>query len=127
MHSAAMIAFALLAACSGSAGSDDKTAPARNDSAGPVVAMPAGAPPLSGQEPMGATPGPCGSVRVADFVGRRYDPAMDAEILARSGASRVHVYDGYVEAADMAGPEDPRRLNLLLNDSGVIILIDCGG
>jgi hypothetical protein len=100
----------------------------RNESATRAVHMPAGAAPLTGQEPMGAVPGPCGSERVADFVGRRYLPAMEAELLARSGASSVNAYDGSVELQDTDEPgTEPRRLNLLLNDAGAIILIDCGG
>ena len=120
------LSIALLAACSGGGGKEGNMT--RNASATRAVHMPAGAAPLTGQEPMGAVPGPCGSERVADFVGRRYLPAMEAELLARSGASSVNAYDGSVELQDTDEPgTEPRRLNLLLNDAGAIILIDCGG
>ena len=100
MQLGAFLSMALLAACSGGGGQEGNMT--RNQSTTRAVHMPAGAPPLTGQEPMGAVPGPCGSERVADFVGRRYLPAMEAELLARSGASSVNVYDGSVELQDKA-------------------------
>jgi hypothetical protein len=88
----------------------------------PTVIAPARA--SGDQGVMGATPGPCGSTRVADFAGRIFDEAMIEEMRARSGASRVRVYrPGGPPLPDEGG--EGRLLNAYLDESGRIVLLDC--
>jgi hypothetical protein len=73
---------------------------------------------------IGATPGPCGSTGATRFLGQTYRPEMDAEIMAASDATAVRV----AVPVDENAPEEPtvdRRINLVLNDFGQIILMDC--
>ena len=85
---------------------------------------PAEAPDSGPDDVIGATPGPCGSTRAAAFLGKTWRPEMNSEIKRLSGAASVRRVRPSGE--DSAGPTVDRRLNVLLNDSGQIIMLDCG-
>jgi len=120
-----MLLLPLATACSDGPSDTDAQQGGRADPAAADIARPADAPPSKVNDVIGATPGPCGSTRAAEFLGRIYRPDIDAALLRSSGASEIRVHRPI--AAD--APETPtnhRRLNLLLNQSGRIIMLDCG-
>jgi hypothetical protein len=89
------------------------------------VEVPAGSGPGGADTVIGAIPGPCGATRANRFLGRAYRPDMNPEIMAASGAVAVRV----AAPVDENAPEEPtvdRRINLVLNSRGEIILMDCG-
>jgi hypothetical protein len=91
----------------------------------PQVARPANAAAPSVNDVIGATPGPCGSTRATAFLGKTYKPDMDAEMMRASGATAIRrIRPMGEDAAD--GPIVDRRMNVVLNDFGQIILLDCG-
>lgn len=90
------------------------------------MARPANAPPYDKNDVIGATPGPCGSTRAAAFLGKTYKPDMDAEMMRISGATVIRPVRPTGEDADVDGPIVDRRMNVLLNDFGQIIMLDCG-
>ena len=116
----------LLAACSPGAPAETSNAAANgaaaNTSASATVIQPAGAPAPGPQDVIGATPGPCGSVRGEAWLGRAWSPQIGAELRQATGASEVTVRTG----ENPYLPPDDRRLNVYLNDSNRIILLDCG-
>ena len=115
-----------LAACSPGApentGNTTANGAAANASAPATVIQPAGAPQPSAQDVIGATPGPCGSTRGEAWLGRAWSPQIGSELRQATGASEVTVRTG----ENPYLPPDDRRLNVYLNDSGRIILMDCG-
>lgn len=134
MRSMGLLSFALLAACQAAetggegngaavSGSDGKAAPTTT-----TVAVPAGGGPSGLDAVMGATPGPCGSTKASDLVGQIYTPELDSKLRARTGASDVRVVrpGEYLDPAEPQPPPVERRLNVLLNRAGQIIMLDCG-
>lgn len=90
-----------------------------------TVERPADAPPSGVDDVIGAVPGPCGSTRAEAFLGKPYSDETARALRQASGASEVSVH----RPSDKADPDRPmveRRLNVLLNDGGRIILLDCG-
>ena len=122
MTRSALLLSLLLIACAEPAQEAKNEASNASAAAGPTVIAPAGA--SGDQGVMGATPGPCGSTRVADFAGQIFDEAMIEEMRARSGALRVRVYrPGGPPLPDEGG--DGRLLNAYLDEAGRIVLLDC--
>lgn len=121
----ALLLLSLVTACS--AGSADANAQQNGeaDRTSAKVARPANAPPSGVNDVIGATPGPCGSTRATEFLGRTYRPDMDAALMRSSGADEIRL-NRPIDADAPETPMNERRLNLLLNDSGQIILLDCG-
>lgn len=91
----------------------------------PEVAVPADAPQRNVNDVIGATPGPCGSTRATSFLGQTYRPEMDAELMRVSGATVIRRVRPTGEDAG-SGEIVDRRLNVLVNDYGQIIMLDCG-
>ena len=115
----------MLAACGAEAGNELAGRGAEANGSGVQVSRPAGAPASGVNDVIGATPGPCGSTRATAFLGKTYRPEMDAELKRVSGASAVRRIRPTGEDADGGALVD-RRLNVLLNDFGQIIMLDCG-
>jgi len=96
-----------------------------SNSAAAQVERPANAPASGVNDVIGATPGPCGSTRATAFLGKTYKPEMDAEMMRASGATAIRrIRPTGEDAGD--GPIVDRRMNVVLNDFGQIILLDCG-
>lgn len=72
---------------------------------------------------LGVIPGPCGSQKAADFMGRVYSPEVESTLKARTGASSV-----VIMAPDSPGstPAEETRLSVLLNSRDQIIHLVCG-
>jgi hypothetical protein len=115
----------MLAACGAEAGNSHAGRSAEANGSGTQASRPAGAPASGVNDVIGATPGPCGSTRATAFLGRTYRPEMDAELKRASGAAAIRRVRPTGEDAG-GGPPVDRRLNVLLNDFGQIIMLDCG-
>ncbi len=118
-------ALPLLAGCSGEP--DEANASPPLDAQAPVqVERPADAPARGPLDVIGATPGPCGSTDATEFLGKRWSGEVAAALKAKSKADAVRVAREMTEEEAAAATSNPRRLNVVLNDSGRIILMDCG-
>lgn len=115
-----------LGACSHEAGNSAPEESADSNVSGAQVQQPANAPGRGVNDIIGATPGPCGSTRATAFLGRTYRPYMDAEMMRVSGATAIRRIRPTGEDADGGGRTIDRRMNVVLNDFGQIILLDCG-
>jgi hypothetical protein len=116
----------LLVGCSAEGGEANSHQAERLPKAPVTIERPANAPASGLQVVIGATPGPCGSTKAAEFLGRTWSREVEAALKERSGARDI-------EIAHVLSPKDaadtskrPRRLNVLLNDSRQIIMMDCG-
>ncbi|HEX8303068.1 I78 family peptidase inhibitor [Sphingomonas sp.] len=111
-----------IAACADNAGNVSEN---RSNQDSALVSRPADAPPSDVNDVIGATPGPCGSTRATAFLGKTYHPELDAELMRVSGATAIRrIRPTGEDAAE--GPIVDRRMNVVLNDSGQIIMLDCG-
>lgn len=118
-----LLSLLVLTACAEA----DSTSPSEEPKAAAIeVTRPAGAPASGVNDVIGATPGPCGSTRATAFLGKTYRPEMDVEIMKASGATAIKRIRPTGEDATADGPIVDRRLNLVLNDFGQIILLHCG-
>ena len=128
MRNGGLLTLAILAACGGDGGQANVQA-RRADlpAAGPAaeVARPVEAAPSDFNDVIGATPGPCGSTRATAFLGQTYRPEMDAEMMRVSGATAIRRIRPTGEDAG-SGEIVDRRMNVVLNDFGQIIMLDCG-
>lgn len=121
-----LLPLLVLAACADGSSNPPPDQGARSNRSGERVAQPAGAPSSGVNDVIGATPGPCGSTRATAFFGRTYAPEMDAEMMRVSGATAIRRVRPTGGDAGEDGPIVDRRMNVLLNDFGQIIMLDCG-
>jgi|GEM_PF-6840357 len=121
-----LLPLILLTACGEEAGNRRAEQGVPADQAGVQVARPANAPASGVNDVIGATPGPCGSTRATAFLGRTYRPEMDSEMIRVSGATAIRRIRPTGEDSAIGGPIVDRRMNVVLNDLGQIVLLDCG-
>jgi hypothetical protein len=100
--------------------------PSQADPAPVAVERPTGASEPGLQAVIGATPGPCGSTKATEFLGRTWTPELAAALKRKSGADEVTVAREMSEEEAEAAESNPKRLQVVLNDSRQIILMDCG-
>ena len=120
MKTQSLFAALVLAACSAK-GTEGNEATAANEAI--TARVPPGA--SNGWPLYGAVPGPCGSTGASRFLRRDYTPDLLPALKKSSGADDVRVYD----PRNPTEPNDrsiPGRLNVMLDDKGRIVLLDCG-
>ena len=121
-----LLALFVLTACAEGGSDPPAGQSSQSNGSGVQASAPANAPAYGKNDVIGATPGPCGSPRATAFLGKTYRPEMDAEMMRVSGATAIRRIRPTGEDAPADGPTVDRRMNLVLNDFGQIILLDCG-
>jgi hypothetical protein len=115
----------LVSACAPGVGNAAAELNSTSNQSGVKVAQPAGATASGPNDVIGATPGACGATRAREFLGRTYGPEMDKEMMRASGATAIRRIPPTGEDAN-GGPMVDTRMNVVLNDFGQIVLLDCG-
>jgi hypothetical protein len=121
-----LLPLLVLTACAEGASNPPAEQSAQSNRSAVPVARPADAPAYGVNDVIGATPGPCGSTRATAFLGKTYKAEMDLEMMRVSGATAIRRIRPTGEDAGEDGPIVDRRMNVLLNDFGQIIMLDCG-